>query len=157
MFADVLRGNGTELIKYPEPLHATLIDGSSGPTVTHYCVTDVVLTTKAGNVVLPRTHIDVLQGPEKGRLLYIGKAEETRLHLRSFASQLEDVARRSNETNASVHVTSGQTPPKLNVQEKKSVDGKKTVSFASKPGFTRRLAVQQTAVPNATPARQSNS
>jgi len=59
-FAEVLQKKGTELIKYPEPLHATLIDGSSGPSVTHYCVADVVLTTKAGNVVLPRTHIDVL-------------------------------------------------------------------------------------------------
>ena len=72
-------------------------------------MTDVVLTTKADNVVLSRTHIDVLEGPEKRRVLYMD-TEEKRLHLRSFAAQLEDVARRSNDESAHVHMTSGQTP-----------------------------------------------
>ena len=103
-------------------MYATLIDDSSGPTVTHYCISDVVLTTKAGNVVLPRTHIDVFQGPEKGRLLYIGKAEEQRLKMRSFVKQLEDLDRKSNN-DSNEHVTSGQTPPEYFVQEKESSAG----------------------------------
>ena len=109
--------------------------------MTHYCISDVVLTTKAENVVLPRTHIDVLQGPEQGRLLYIGKAKEQRLKLRSFAKQLEDVARRSNN-NSNEHVTSGQTPPEYFMQENKSESGVKTVTFTSAPRYKCHLTVQ---------------
>ena len=46
----------------------------------------------AGEVLLDQTHIDVLQGPEVGNLLYIGKAEERRLGLSSFKDQLEALA-----------------------------------------------------------------
>ena len=66
-FAKILEEQRTELVPYKTPLNATLIDGSTGPNVTHYLVADVVLTTKAGEVVLPRTHIDVLSGPEQNR------------------------------------------------------------------------------------------
>ena len=71
VFAKALADAGTEIVQYDKPLTATLIDGSTGPAVTGYVVADVVLTTKCGEVVLPRTHIDVLEGPEKNRLLYI--------------------------------------------------------------------------------------
>ena len=68
-YADELAKTGTTVIKYPKPFSATLIDGSRTPTVTGYVVADVVLTTKCGEVVMPRTHIDVLEGPEKNCLL----------------------------------------------------------------------------------------
>ena len=42
---------------------------------------------------MPRTHVDVLDGPEEDCLLYLGQAEEKRLRLKSFATQLEEVAR----------------------------------------------------------------
>ena len=82
-YANELAKADTEIIKYPKPLSATLIDGSTGPTVTGYVIADVVLTTKCGEVVMPRTHIDVLEGPEKNCLLYIGKAEERRLNVKT--------------------------------------------------------------------------
>ena len=50
------------------------------------------LVTRAGVVILPRTHIDILQGPEKANLLYLGKVEEKRLQLKTYAEQLEEVA-----------------------------------------------------------------
>lgn len=63
------------------------------------------LVTKAGTVVLPRTHIDVLQGPESSNLLYLGQVEERRLRLKTFAEQLEEVARRGNGAREGGKVT----------------------------------------------------
>ena len=61
-----------------------------------FCVLDVELITRAGTVVLPRTHIDILEGPESSNLLYLGQVEERRLSLKTFAEQLEEVARRGS-------------------------------------------------------------
>ena len=52
VFAKALQDAGTTMVQYPEPLTATLIDGSTGPTVTAYIVADVVLTTKCGDCLL---------------------------------------------------------------------------------------------------------
>ena len=46
-------------------------------------------------MVLPRSRIDILKGPETANLIYIGEAEEKRLKLRSYATQLEDLARKN--------------------------------------------------------------
>ena len=43
---------------------------------------------------LPQSEIDILKGPEKGNLLYIGQEEERRLHLKSYKQQLEELALR---------------------------------------------------------------
>ena len=48
VYADALRKQGTDINRYATPLNATLIDGSTGPSVTHYLVVDVVLTTNKG-------------------------------------------------------------------------------------------------------------
>ena len=133
---------GTEIFQYVKPLTATLIDGSTGPAVTGYVVADVVLTTKCGEVVLPRTHIDVLEGPEKNRLLYIGQAEEQRLHLRSFATQLEDLARDATNEHNPVHVTTGQSPDDGVVQKAGDSAGKSTIKFAASKRYKRRLSVE---------------
>ena len=138
-----MAGAGTEIIKYPEPLSATLIDGSSGPAVTAYVVANVVLTTKCGEVVLPRTHIDVLEGPEKNKLLYIGQAEEKRLNLRTFADQLEDLARDASEEGNPVHVTSGQVVEEGVVRKNGSAGGKDTLQLPSSKRYKRRLSVEE--------------
>ena len=55
---------------------------------------DLVLKTKAGIVNLPKTKIDVIQAPEKNNLLLLGQQEERRLGLKTYAEQLEEVAKR---------------------------------------------------------------
>ena len=42
--------------------------------------------------MLPKTKADVLQGPEKRNLLYLGKEEEARLGLKTYAEQLQNLA-----------------------------------------------------------------
>ena len=102
---------------------------------------DVVLTTKCGEVVLPRTYIDVLEGPEKNRLLYIGQAEEQRLHLRSFATQLEDLARDTTSESNPVHVTTGQSPDAGVVRKAGTPTGRSTIKLAASKRYKRRLSV----------------
>ena len=154
VYAESLAASGVEVIEYPKPLNATLANGEVGPLVTHYCVAKVVLSTKAGDVVLPRTHIDVLQGPIKGHLLYIGKAEEKRLKLRSFASQLEDVARKQSKDVGKAYVTAGGEGSKVKVNTRKSESGEATVSFKQEPRFKRRLGVVKERPPTAQPPRE---
>ena len=96
-YAEQLLQAGVKVVKYEKPKPAKLADGSVKNLISGYCVADIELVTKAGTVVLPRSHIDVLQGPESANLLYIGEAEEKRLKLRSYAEQLEDLARKGVE------------------------------------------------------------
>ena len=70
------------------------------------------------------------EGPEKNCLLYIGKAEEARLKLRSFSDQLDDLARSSVAKSGQVHVTKGQNADEGVVRKKGEVADKKTVTFA---------------------------
>ena len=81
-----------EICKYEPWKNAKLADGTLKPLISGYCVANVVLKTKAGKVLLPQTHIDILQGPEDGNLLYVGQVEEARLGLRSFKAQIESLA-----------------------------------------------------------------
>ena len=86
-----------------------LADGSVKNLITGYCVADIELVTRAGTVVLPRSTIDIIEGPESENLIYIGEAEEERLKLRSYAQQLEDLARKGV----------GKGKPRVPVNEKK--------------------------------------
>ena len=99
-YAKQLEKNRKEVFYYEEPKPAKLADGSVKNSIVGFCVLDVELITRAGNVVLPRTHIDVLEGPESTNLLYLGQVEERRLSLKTFAEQLEDMARRGSGTGA---------------------------------------------------------
>ena len=96
-YAKNLGRQGVEITQYDKPKAAKLCDGTVQDVITGYSVADVELITRAGTVILPRTHIDVLQGPETSNLLYLGQAEEKRLKLRSFAEQ-QDVARKNAKT-----------------------------------------------------------
>ena len=116
--------------------------------ISGYCIADVVLRTKAGKVILPQTHIDVLQGPESGNLLYVGQVEEQRLGLKSFRKQIESLA---------ADITHGKkkqpTAPKKakadaeTLETKMKVDGDfKTVKFivGQQPAYKRRLQLGMT-------------
>ena len=98
-FADQLASEGTAVQLYSTPRVATLANGSRVPSITGYVIADLELETQAGTVFLPRTHVDVLAGPEENNVLFLGKQEETRLGLRTFAEQLVDVARSSKQPN----------------------------------------------------------
>ena len=81
-------------MNYAKPKPAKLADGTVQDLNTGYCIADIELVTRAGTVILPRSTIDILQGPEKANLIYIGEEEEKRLKLRSYKQQLEDLARK---------------------------------------------------------------
>ena len=68
--------------KYDPPRSATLADGTRADIITGYLVVELELQTKAGTVILPTTHVDVLEGPEKEHVLFLGKVEERRLNLK---------------------------------------------------------------------------
>ena len=91
-YAQNLAKAGVQIVEYDKWRMAKLADGTLKPLISGYCVATIVIRTKAGEVVLPETHIDVLQGPESGNLLYLGQKEELRLGLRSFKKQIEDLA-----------------------------------------------------------------
>ena len=93
-FAKRLEKAGVEIHKYDRPRPAKLADGSVKDLIIGYCVADIELVTRAGPVVLARNHIDILDGPETENLLYIGEAEERRLKLKSYAQQLEELAKK---------------------------------------------------------------
>ena len=98
-YAKFLEKAGVKTVYYEQPRPAKLADGSVKNVIKGYCIADIELVTKAGTVVLPRSHIDILDGPENANLIYIGEAEEKRLKLRSYAEQLEDLARKCEESS----------------------------------------------------------
>ena len=147
-YAAALAKAGHEIIKYEPWKLAQLADGTQKPMISGYCIADIVLRTKAGDVVLTNTHIDVLQGPEHGNLLYVGQQEEDRLGLRSFRKQIEDLA-------ANISSGKGTQPakPKKNLSGKtartttvESDGGFKTVRFepGAQPTYKRRLRLGST-------------
>ena len=85
---------GHKINWYDNPKKDKLADGSVQSIILDYSIVDVELVTRVGKVILARTHVDVIQGPEEELLLYVGEAEEKRLKLRSFADQIEDLAKR---------------------------------------------------------------
>ena len=71
VYAEVLARQGHEIIKYDQPLKAILCDDSEQEAIIGYVIADVEWKTPAGKVILKRTHVDVLQGPEWEFILYI--------------------------------------------------------------------------------------
>lgn len=125
-----------------------LADGTVKPLISGYCVADIVLRTKAGKVLLPQTHIDVLQGPEDGNLLYIAQVEEKRLGLKSFRSQIESLADKIKDgkrNHPEAPKQSKQNTEPLTTAMK--VDGEvKRVRFevGQQPVYKRRLQMGRT-------------
>ena len=100
-YAKRLAAAGEKIHFHPKPQPAKLADGTVANIIMGYAVLDIDLVTRAGRVVLARTHIDVLDGPEADNLLYLGKAEEQRLNLKSFAQQLEQLAKNQSPSISS--------------------------------------------------------
>ena len=75
-YAKRLEEAGAKVVYFEKPKPAKLADGSVKDAILGYCVADIELVTKAGTVILPRSRIDVLEGPETANLIYIGDAEE---------------------------------------------------------------------------------
>ena len=94
-------------------------------------------------MLLDQTHIDVLQGPEAGNLLYIGKAEERRLGLSSFKEQLKTLAgeiQNGTKPQPSAPKKSKKSPGQYDTQV--SVNGKvRSVRFevGQQPVYKRKL------------------
>ena len=85
-YAESLEKAGVEVIYFDKPKPAKLADGSVKDVIKGYCIADIELVTKAGTVVLPRNHIDVLEGPETANLIYMrgrGKALKTAIVCRA--------------------------------------------------------------------------
>ena len=61
-YAKKLKKAGVEIVEYDDWKTAQLADGTSKPMISGHCIADIVIRTKAGEVILPRTHIDILQG-----------------------------------------------------------------------------------------------
>ena len=132
-----------EICEYPKWKDAKLADGSVKPLISGYCIADIVLRTKAGKVVLPKTHIDVLQGPENGNLLYIGQVEEERLGLNSFREQIEALADdikngKKEQPSAPKKVKSS---PDVKITQLQADGEFRTVRFEAgkQPAYKRRL------------------
>ena len=105
VFVKELQKNGQKLWKYDPPRVAILANGAKKPIIAGYMICDIMVRTKAGEVVLPKTKVDVLKGPETEHILYLGKEEEARLGLRTYAEQLEDVAKIQKEKIAAAGKT----------------------------------------------------
>ena len=142
-YAEKLEKTGVKIVKYKDWKTAMLADGTTKPMISGYCVADVVLKTKAGSVVLPKTHIDVLQGPEVGNMLYMGQVEEERLGLRSYRSQIEELANDIKEGRKKPPTAPKKALGRHDVRET-TLDGgggPKTVRFemGQQPVYKRRL------------------
>ena len=146
-FAQALKTKGVDIVEHDEWQEATLADGTRKKVISGYCIADIVLQTKAGKLNLPRTHIDILQGPESGNLLYVGQAEEARLGLSSFKAQLETLAGEINagKRHQPVAMKAKLTPVEVTTKLQ-SVEGPKTVCFepGKQPIYKRRLRLGTT-------------
>ena len=87
VYADALSRAGKRAWYYKTPRNATLADGSKKPIIVGDITVELVLRTKAGTLRLPNTRLDIIKGPEKDGILYMGKEEETRLGLKSYISK----------------------------------------------------------------------
>ena len=129
--------------EYDHPLLATLANGEVKPIIAGYIRAYVEVTTPAGKVVLTNWHVDVMQGPTKERLLYMGQREEQELNLKSYKDQLTELARESKmNTKKAVHVNT----PADNTNTRVQINGKmRKVVFnpGQQPLFKRRLATGQ--------------
>ena len=132
-----------EICSYENWRDAKLADGTVKPLISGYLIADIVLKTKAGKVLLPKTHIDILQGPEDGDLLYVGQLEEQRLGLRSFKNQIEALAEEIQAGKREQLGTSKRAKAAKDPQETRmKVGGEyRTVRFevGHQPAYKRRL------------------
>ena len=69
---------------YDSPLLATLANGETKPIISGFLRTDVEVRTTAGKVISTNWHVDVIRGPCKDHLLYLGQREERELNLKSY-------------------------------------------------------------------------
>ena len=147
VYAEALAKAGHPVHYYKEPLKATLCDGTQRDAIIGYVVADVTLKTAAGKVTLEKTNVDILKGPEKNFILYLGQAEETRLNLKSYARQLEEMAERSKAglVVPPEEEANPQNSPPIRATQVKTGDSVKKVKFdaAEQPRYKRRLAKAQ--------------
>ena len=94
-YADKIEEAGVACHYHEKPRSATLADGSSKEIIIGFAYANLVLKTRAGFVALNDVYIDILKGEDRSRLLLLGKVEESRLGLKSYAQQLEERARES--------------------------------------------------------------
>ena len=92
-YAKELEKKGQQITWLEVPKPAKLADGTVADIVIGELVANIELVTGAGTVVMPRTKIDVIKGPEPAFLLYLGKAEEYRLKFKSYNDQLKRLAK----------------------------------------------------------------
>ena len=142
VFAEALQREGVKVEYYDKPQVATLADGSKSETIIGRVIADIELITAAGRVVLQKTDIDVLKGPEKDFLLYVGRTEERRLNLRSYAAQLEGVAAKAkSKLVVPPDKPKGRSSPNKTTKVRASA-GNQKYQFKSenRPRVKRRLA-----------------
>ena len=147
-YAKNLATAGVKVVEYDKWKMAQLADGTRKPIISGYCVADIVLRTKAGKVVLPHSHIDILQGPESGNLLYMGQAEESRLGLKSYKKQIEELAGKIQRgEKEQLTAEDSSNPANSENKCKVAIGGKvRTVRFEAgkQPVFKRRLRLGAT-------------
>ena len=95
-YAKAIEKAGKKINWLEEARTATLCDGSTADIIVGEIDTDITLITCAGLVEIPRATVDVLRGPQKGHILYVGQQEEERLGLVSYADQVKLLAARLN-------------------------------------------------------------
>ena len=94
-YADKIEEAGVACHYHGKPRTATLADGSKKEIIIGFAYANLVLKTRAGFVALNDVYIDILKGQDRSHLLLLGKVEESRLGLKSYAQQLEERAKES--------------------------------------------------------------
>ena len=127
-----------------------MCDGSTADIIVGEIDTDITLITCAGLVEIPRATVDVLRGPQKGHILYVGQQEEERLGLVSYADQVKLLAARLNtdknvDNNKSKDKPGSKAAGKRETIQLKGLKDAKTAVFkpGEKPRFKRRLGPKQ--------------
>ena len=110
-YAQKLADNGIHGYYYGKPEKATLADGTKKAIIMGYLYAPISLITKAGTVTLSDVRIDIIKGPDESALLLLGKAEEGRLGLKSYAQQLEEKAGAEKGKSNSAAATAPPTIP----------------------------------------------
>ena len=127
-----------------EMVLATLANGETKPIITGFLKTDLEVETPAGKVILPDWHIDVMQGPSKECLLYLGQREEQELKLKSYRDQLTEVARQRQEKGKRFKgTTDAGTGRKQPTATRVEIDGKLS-KVVFRPGEQPRFKIQRT-------------
>ena len=110
-YADKLAEAGIHGYYYGVPEKATLADGSKKAIIVGYLYAAISLKSKAGTVNLNDVRIDIVKGPDKSALLLLGKVEEGRWGLKSYAQQLEEKALAESKKLKTAKVTASTAAP----------------------------------------------